>query len=116
MIGSAIVTGGIGVLQSRLIAILIAVVVTWPHLARADEAAVSLGEYIFNAADCVGCHTDAKNGGKPLVGGRPLTTPFGTFYSPNITPDKKTGIGNWSLDEFRQALYRGISPGGSYYF
>ena len=82
----------------------------------ADEAAVKRGEYIFNAADCVGCHTDVKNGGKRLAGGRPLETPFGTFYSPNITPDKEHGIGRWSLAEFTHALRHGVAPEGHYYF
>src|SRR5712692_9128815 len=61
-----------------------------------DAAAVERGAYIFEAADCVGCHTDAKNEGKRLAGGRALTTPFGIFYSPNITPDREHGIGKWT--------------------
>src|SRR5437667_6600211 len=65
-----------------------------------DPTAAERGAYIFDAADCVGCHTDAKNNGARLAGGRPLVTPFGTFYSPNITPDKETGIGDWTLDDF----------------
>jgi mono/diheme cytochrome c family protein len=81
-----------------------------------DPAAVQRGAYIFDAADCVGCHTDAKNNGPRLAGGRPLATPFGVFYSPNITPDTETGIGNWSLDDFRRALREGISDHGAYYF
>src|SRR5262245_28463632 len=84
--------------------------------AAADEAAVKRGEYIFNAADCVGCHTDAKGKGMRLAGGRPLATPFGTFYSPNITPDPATGIGKWSLSDFRRALRQGIAPEGHYYY
>jgi mono/diheme cytochrome c family protein len=81
-----------------------------------DPAAMQRGAYIFDAADCVGCHTDAKNNGPRLAGGRPLATPFGVFYSPNITPDTETGIGNWSLDDFRRALREGISDHGAYYF
>jgi mono/diheme cytochrome c family protein len=84
--------------------------------AATDEAAVQRGAYIFDAADCVGCHTDAKNDGKRLAGGRPLATPFGTFYSPNITPDKNTGLGKWSIEDFRRALREGISGHGIYYF
>jgi mono/diheme cytochrome c family protein len=89
-----------------------------PPAARAapDPAAVERGAYIFDAADCVGCHTDAKNNGARLAGGRALATPFGVFYSPNITPDKETGIGKWSLDDFRRALREGISDHGAYYF
>src|SRR5947208_2284722 len=68
-----------------------------------DPAAAERGTYIFDAADCVGCHTDAKKNGARLAGGRPLVTPFGIFYSPNITPDKETGIGNWTLEDFHRA-------------
>jgi mono/diheme cytochrome c family protein len=85
-------------------------------IAAADEAQVKRGAYLFAAADCVGCHTDVKGNGAALAGGRPLATPFGTFFSPNITPDKATGIGNWSLADFRRALREGIAPGGYYYF
>lgn len=82
----------------------------------ADEAAVVRGEYILHAAGCIGCHTDVKNGGPPLAGGRALKTPFGTFYTPNITPDMETGIGGWSEEDFINALREGIAPDGSHYF
>jgi mono/diheme cytochrome c family protein len=84
--------------------------------AAAQDEALRRGEYVFNAGGCLGCHTDAKRGGKPLAGGRPLETPFGTFHSPNITPDPETGIGRWSLEEFRNALRHGEMPSGSAYF
>ena len=82
----------------------------------AQDDAVRRGEYVFNAAGCLGCHTDAKGGGKPLAGGRPLKTPFGVFYTPNITPDSANGIGKWSLDDFRRALRQGEMPSGASYF
>jgi mono/diheme cytochrome c family protein len=82
----------------------------------AEDDAVRRGEYVFNAAGCLGCHTDAKGGGKPLAGGRPLETPFGVFYAPNITPDPATGIGTWSLDDFRRALRDGEMPSGEAYY
>lgn len=86
-----------------------------------DPAAVKRGEYIFNAAGCLGCHTDVKKDasgktGAPLAGGRALETPFGTFYGPNITPHPTAGIGKWTLDDFRKALRRGERPDGSTYF
>src|SRR5258708_31936797 len=88
-----------------------------PAAARAapDPAGAQRGAYIFDAADCVGCHTDAKNNGARLAGGRALATPFGVFYSPNITPDKETGIGRWSLDDFHPALRDRTSAHGGYY-
>jgi mono/diheme cytochrome c family protein len=74
------------------------------------------GEYLFHAAGCAACHTDVDNDGTPLTGGRALKTPFGTFYSPNITPDPVHGIGGWSDDDFVRALRRGIAPDGSHYY
>src|SRR5437764_9946964 len=85
-------------------------------LRAADEAAMQRGAYIFDAADCVGCHTDAKNNGQRLAGARALATPFGIFYSPNITPDKETGLGDWSYEDFHRALREGISEHRRYYF
>jgi mono/diheme cytochrome c family protein len=77
---------------------------------------VERGAYLFAAADCEACHTDAKRGGKPLAGGRPLATPFGTFYSPNITPDRRTGIGVWTDGEFIRAFRAGRSRGGAHLY
>jgi len=74
------------------------------------------GAYLAVAAGCADCHTDAKNGGRPYAGGRALTTPFGTFYAPNITPDLDTGIGRWSDAQFLNALREGVRPDGSNYF
>ena len=83
---------------------------------RADQAQLDRGAYIFTAADCGACHTNVKEKGPLLAGGRPLKTPFGTFYTPNITPDPDTGIGRWSAADFMLALRRGVSPGNDHYF
>jgi mono/diheme cytochrome c family protein len=64
----------------------------------------------------MGCHTDKKGNGKPFAGGRGIRTPFGVYYSPNITGDKETGIGTWSDEEFLRALRDGVRPDGSDYF
>lgn len=74
------------------------------------------GEYLFRAAGCATCHTDEKNHGALLAGGRALKTSFGTFYTPNITPDPDTGIGRWSETDFIRALREGISPAGEHYY
>ena len=87
----------------------------WPAQA-ADEASLKRGEMLFRAADCTGCHTDAKGAGQPLAGGRPLATPFGTFYGPNITPDKQYGIGGWTEAQFHDALRKGVDRDGHYLF
>ena len=82
----------------------------------AAQDPVQRGAYLFAAADCASCHTDIKHDGAPLAGGRALKTPFGTFYGPNITPDKQTGIGQWSLADFRRALREGKGREGEYLF
>ncbi len=75
---------------------------------RPSDAVLTRGEYVFQAAGCYGCHTNDKHGGSPLAGGRALVTPFGTFYTPNITPDPESGIGKWSQQDFMQALRAGV--------
>ncbi|MGO8920993.1 MAG: c-type cytochrome [Stellaceae bacterium] len=82
----------------------------------ADEAQLRRGEVLFQAADCAVCHTDVKGGGAPLAGGRPLSTPFGVFFSPNISPDWQTGIGAWSEAEFSRALRKGVGRHRQYLF
>lgn len=74
------------------------------------------GEYLAKIGDCISCHTNVA-GGTPAYAGRlPIETPFGTFYSPNITPDKKTGIGNWTEEDFIRAVKKGRDPHGRNYF
>lgn len=70
------------------------------------------GAYVLRAAGCIACHTDEENGGDFLGGGRALATPFGTFYSPNITFDPRHGIGGWSESDLARALRHGVAPGG----
>jgi mono/diheme cytochrome c family protein len=88
--------------------------------AAAQEAALDpdkdRGAYLFAAAGCRNCHTDVKNKGAPLAGGRAMETPFGTFYTPNITPDTETGIGGWSDEDFVRALRDGVSPAGDHLY
>jgi mono/diheme cytochrome c family protein len=71
----------------------------------------SRGQYLATAGDCQSCHT--MRGGKPYAGGRPIQTPFGTLYTPNITPDAETGIGKWSPEDFWRALHEGKSKDGA---
>ena len=72
--------------------------------------ALARGRELVVLGDCEGCHTD--RGGAPLAGGRPIVTRFGTFYTPNITPDRSTGIGEWSSDDFWRALHEGYARDG----
>src|SRR3954454_10422564 len=69
------------------------------------------GRYLAEAADCEACHTTEH--GERFAGGRPFDTDFGTIYSPNITPDKETGIGDWTDADFIRAVHEGISKDGT---
>lgn len=81
---------------------------------EAASSAVSRGEYLTRAGDCASCHT--AKGGKPFAGGRPVATPFGTIYSPNITPDKDTGVGTWTEQDFYNALHNGKDDEGAHLY
>ncbi|WP_027579312.1 cytochrome c [Bradyrhizobium sp. Ai1a-2] len=72
---------------------------------------VERGEYLAKAADCMVCHT--KPGEKEFAGGLAFKLPFGTLYSTNITPDKETGIGNYSDQDFLNAVQRGKRHDGA---
>ncbi|MER2512958.1 MAG: cytochrome c [Nitrosomonas ureae] len=75
-----------------------------------DSGVVDYGAYLARVGNCMGCHT--TKGGQPFAGGRRLSTSFGVFITPNITPDKETGIGLWSQQDFWQALHQGKSRDG----
>lgn len=79
------------------------------QLANADL--VKRGEYLTHAADCQACHT--APGGAPFSGGFAFNMPFGTIYSTNITPDKETGIGNYTDAQFLAAVHKGIRADGA---
>jgi len=81
-----------------------------------QAALLKRGEYLTKMGDCIACHTDTDHHGVAFAGGYAIKTPFGTFYSPNITSDKETGIGKWTDDEFVRAMQHGISPQGYNYF
>jgi mono/diheme cytochrome c family protein len=75
---------------------------------------VARGKALGEAADCAGCHTEDP--AKPLAGGKRIDTPFGAIWSPNLTPDRDTGLGAWSDDEFYRALHDGIARNGERYY
>jgi mono/diheme cytochrome c family protein len=78
--------------------------------ARDDKGPIAKGEYLARAGDCIACHTNP--GGALFAGGFAMPTPFGTLYSSNITPDRETGIGTWSADDFYGAMHTGRFPDG----
>jgi mono/diheme cytochrome c family protein len=73
---------------------------------------IARGKYLTAAADCMPCHSGPNHA--PYSGGLILNTPFGGLASPNITPDKQTGIGNWTPAQFWNALHNGTAPGRTY--
>src|ERR1700736_592483 len=77
----------------------------------AKASAIERGAYLARAADCIVCHT--AKGGKDYAGGLGFKLPFGTLYSTNITPDKDTGIGNYSDQDFLNAVHHGIREDGA---
>lgn len=81
-----------------------------------DDNSIARGAYIARTSNCISCHTDVKDGSPLLGGGRPITTKFGIFFTPNITADPITGIGQWNLEDFRNALTQGVSPQEEYYY
>lgn len=80
--------------------------------AAANDELLQHGRYIFFAAGCISCHTVDL----PLAGGRAIDSPFGTFYSPNITPHREDGIGGWTQDDLIRAIREGMSPEGEHYY
>ena len=78
----------------------------------AFEDIIEHGKYVFFAAGCISCHTADQ----ALAGGRPLESPFGTFYPPNITPSREHGIGTWHNADLERALRQGINPQGEHYY
>jgi mono/diheme cytochrome c family protein len=78
--------------------------------ASPDAQMIKQGEYLSRAGDCIACHT--ARGGKPFAGGLGIDSPLGMIYSTNITPDKETGIGNYSYEDFDRAVRHGVAKDG----
>ena len=93
---------------------LISAFISQTALADAQADLVTRGEYVTHAADCAACHT--APGGRPFAGGRAFELPFGTLYSPNITPDTETGIAGTSDDEWVRTLREGVARGGKHLY
>lgn len=85
-----------------------------PSGVRFDKALISHGAALAAIGNCDSCHT-AKDGAR-LAGGRGIPTPFGTVYSTNLSPDKETGLGLWSVAAFQRAMREGISRDGRYLY
>jgi mono/diheme cytochrome c family protein len=70
-----------------------------------NAAQLNRGRYLVAVGDCMSCHL--REGGEPFAGGLGLNTPFGAIYTSNITPDRATGIGAWTGDQFFHAMHDG---------
>jgi len=90
-----------------------------PWTPPATPGDATRGETVFWAGGCATCHASPASSaaGVPLLGGgRALPTPYGTFYAPNISPDRTHGIGGWTDRQFADAMLRGLSPDGGHYY
>lgn len=85
---------------------------SWAKDANVSSELITRGEYLARAGDCIACHTNG-NSGKTFAGGLAMETPIGTLYSTNITPDKKTGIGDYRFEDFDNAVRKGVAKNGS---
>jgi mono/diheme cytochrome c family protein len=97
-------------------------IVTMPAVVPASAFAAHVpnlanGRTMFYAGGCAACHATPDQPDRTrLGGGLGLKSPFGTFYAPNISPDRNDGIGRWSEADFVIALWKGTSPFGEHYF
>jgi mono/diheme cytochrome c family protein len=82
-----------------------------PHTPNLDN-----GRTMFLAGGCASCHAPDQEDRTRLAGGVALKSPFGTFYSPNISSDPADGIGKWSEASFVSAMWKGTSPEGKHYY
>src|SRR5215470_11073543 len=96
--------------------------ITMPETVSADALGpytpnLENGKTLFYAGGCASCHATPKQEDKTrLGGGLGLKSPFGTFYAPNISPDRNDGIGGWSEANFVTAMWKGTSPAGEHYY
>jgi mono/diheme cytochrome c family protein len=91
---------------------------TWRHAGAADPQ-VERGRYLVTVISCSDCHTPGGLLGKPdmkrFLGGSEVgfaLPDLGVFYGSNLTPDRATGLGNWTVEEIATAIRTGIRPDG----
>jgi mono/diheme cytochrome c family protein len=78
------------------------------------EEDIERGKALTEAGNCAGCHT--ADPARPFAGGKRIDSPFGGIYSANLTPDRETGLGAWSDDDFLRALREGVGRDGTRYY
>jgi mono/diheme cytochrome c family protein len=95
-------------------------VLLWPwEVQAADREQVERGRYLVTLGGCTDCHTPGHFLGKPdmarQLGGSEVgfeVPGLGVFCGPNLTPDKETGLGNWSVADIVKAIRTGVRPDG----
>jgi mono/diheme cytochrome c family protein len=78
------------------------------------EEDIERGKALTVAGNCAGCHT--ADPARPFAGGKRIDSPFGVIYSANLTPDRETGLGAWTDDDFLRALRSGVGRDGTRYY
>jgi mono/diheme cytochrome c family protein len=109
-----VVQKGLRSMRAILALVLLCTAFSGKGQAEPSADAIARGKALAEAADCAGCHTADRS--KPFAGGKRIDTLFGAIYSPNLTPDRDTGLGAWSDDEFYRALRYGMGRDGSRYY
>lgn len=115
--GAALVLGGAGAVAGWVLSA--PVRLDSQELAAIGPGDAARGERIFYAGGCVSCHARPQSKGDAkleLAGGLRLKTPFGTFVPPNISQDSRDGIGAWTVEDFANAMLKGVSPSGEHYY
>jgi mono/diheme cytochrome c family protein len=86
---------------------------------QSTRVEIARGKYLVQFGGCIDCHTPGYFFGKPdmaraLAGSEVgFEIPgLGVFYGPNLTPDKETGLGNWTKAQIVTALQKGTRPDG----
>lgn len=101
-------------LIGQLVILATSIVTLQASAATPDNELIQRGKYLSTAGDCVACHS--APGGKPFAGGLALPTPIGEIIATNITPSKTAGIGNYTLEQFSDALRKGIRADGAHLY
>ncbi|RWM13766.1 MAG: c-type cytochrome [Mesorhizobium sp.] len=117
LVGAALVLGAAGAVAGWFLSA--PVRLDTETLAQLGPGDAARGKRIFNAGGCTSCHAKPGSQGDArlqLAGGLELKTPFGTFVPPNISQDAKDGIGAWSVEDFANAMLKGVSPSGEHFY
>ncbi len=87
------------------------------HAGLSGAPDLANGKNLFWAGGCASCHTTPNEQDRTkLGGGFALHSPFGTFYTPNISSHPRDGIGGWTAQQFARAMVEGVSPDGRHYY